>query len=75
MRSSCPQPYSDANDPVNIPCTEGLWVVRARGLTFYARVGNLLPYTSYEFRLHATNEIGPIADPPSTIGHTLPAGK
>ena len=74
MRTACPQPYADADDGVEIPCSEGAESTKARGLLLNAQVTGLQPYTAYLFSLQVHNEAGGLERPVTAVNHTLPAG-
>ena len=74
VQRTCPQPYADADDGVNIPCTEGEEKTEARGLLFSTRLTGLQPYTAYRLSLQAYNSAGGLERPANVVNNTLPAG-
>lgn len=74
MRSSCPYPYADSDDHVVMPCTVGSLRSVLNGLVYTAHVGNLTPYTTYEFQLSVMNQYGSAEQPSTVLGTTLQAG-
>ncbi|ELU01149.1 hypothetical protein CAPTEDRAFT_219707 [Capitella teleta] len=73
MRMGCPHPYADNNDPVVMDCTEGPWTEITNDLVTSVSVDDLSPYTRYECRVDAVNEIGGIENTPEVTAITLPA--
>jgi len=74
MRQSCPQPYSDADDALVLPCQLGQLQPLVNSLVYSTSVERLTPYTYYEFQLSVVNEAGSIEQPVSSYATTLPAG-
>ncbi len=74
MTRTCPFPYADSDDQVEIPCSEARTQRVTRGLVYSHEQLNLLPYTNYKFELQAFNKAGGLSDPPSVVATTLPAG-
>ena len=75
MRTGCPYPYADFDDQVQLECIVGGWFTMYRGLELEYLAGNLIPYTTYEFRLQAYNEAGGLEVPPIVREKTEPAGE
>ena len=75
MRQSCPHPYADADDNVEIVCEASPWVTQVRGVVFKHHVENLLPYTNYQYQLNAFNEAGGLVAPPVVTVPTSTARK
>ena len=74
MRTACPYPYADFDDELELQCTEGRWISLVRGLELEYVASNLIPYTSYEFRLQVYNKAGGLENPPLVRDTTLPSG-
>ena len=75
MRQSCPHPYADADDNVEIVCEASPWVTQVRGIVFKHHIENLLPYTNYQYQLNAFNEAGGLVAPPVVTVPTSTARK
>ena len=74
MRTACPYPYADFDDEVQLQCVVGRWLSIYRGLELEHVASNLIPYTTYEFRLQAYNQAGGLEVPPMARETTRPAG-